>query len=196
MSFVKKILLLNILSILLPVAIFAQLNTGCSIKQNGIMLSWKHITATGKLKLPSKQASAQLPRKYSVYITDAAKLRKFLSAIKNNANTQTEIVLPLSEQSGCAAFQVIPSGTLSPELSKKFPQLVSLKGTAVQDKNTSVRLDYNGSELNAEILQGGVSYIIAPWKKGKKTYYLVYKKEDSGVEKKPFEEPPVNTSNR
>ncbi len=65
---------------------------------------------------------------------------------------------------------------MSPGLAAKYPELASLKGQGAEDKSASVRLDYDGKELNAEILWKGTYYIIAPGKKRTKTYYLVYRK--------------------
>jgi hypothetical protein len=98
------------------------------------------------------------------------------------------IVLPVSADPSCIEAYVSNSGTMSAELAAKFPQLVSLKGNGVTDKSSTVRLDYDGAALNAEIISGGVSYIIEPWKKGSAIYYLLFRKEDSGVERKPLTE--------
>lgn len=157
----------------------------CNIVQNGLPLKWVRITAVAALKLPARQQTARLPRKYQVYTTDATKLRAFMQAAGKRPSA---IVVPLPEDPGCGQFSVMPSGTMSPELASKFPEIVSLKGTSKEERSASLRLDYDGKELNAEIIWNGTSYIIAPWKKGKQIYYLVYRKEDSGTEKKPLTE--------
>jgi len=86
------------------------------------------------------------------------------------------------------SFATTPSGTMSPELAAKFPQLVSLKGTNPQDQSATIRLNYDGSRLDAEMYIDGIPYILAPWKKNNVIYYLLYKKEDSGVQRKPLSE--------
>ncbi len=153
----------------------------CSMTLNGITMHWNKVTNVPALKLPSKAGKTKLPKRYTVYTTDAGKLYTILNTVKNKGMEQTPVVLPLSGEIGCAMFNVAASGTLSPGLAAKYPQLASLKGQGIEDKSASVRLDYDGKEMNAEILWQGSYYIIAPWKKGTKTYYLVYRKEDSGM---------------
>lgn len=191
MPFSGKLLPLLGLYIALAIPLYAQRSApvregyDCTLVQNGITLKWTKVTATAGLKLPARQGNALLPRKYQIYTTPTGKLKAFMEA---TGKKHTDVILPFSEEPGCQVFSVQPSGTMSPELAAKFPELISLKGVARADKNATLRLDYNGSELNAEIIWKGVSYIIAPWKKGSRTYYLLYKKEDSGTEKKPFRE--------
>lgn len=182
----KTLLNLTGLYLLFTTSIYAQTRdeapaAPCSMTLDGITLNWYKVTNTAALKLPAKAGKIKLPKRYTVYTADAGKLHTILNTVKNKGKEQTPVVLPLSGEIGCATFGVTVSGTMSPGLAAKYPQLASLKGQGVEDKSASVRLDYDGKEMNAEILWQGSYYLIAPWKKGTKTYYLVYKKEDSGM---------------
>jgi hypothetical protein len=149
--------------------------------RDNVSLSWNKIANTAALKLPQQKGTTKLPKRYTVYTVDAGRLHTILTAIKSKGTEQSPMVLPMPAEIGCATFNVSSSGTMSPGLAAKYPELASLKGQGAEAKSASVRLDYDGKELNAEILWGGTYYIVTPWKKKNKTYYLVYKKEDSGT---------------
>jgi hypothetical protein len=187
MSLIPRIFLkLTGLYLLLGGSLYAQQNrtsssSACSITRDKVTLSWSRIANAAALKLPARKGNARLPRKYTVYTVDAGSLHTFLTAIKSKGAEPSPIVLPLGTEAGCETFNVGTSGTMSPGLAAKYPELASLKGQGVTAKSASVRLDYDGKEMNAEIVWNGIYYIISPWKKGSKNYYLVYKKEDSGM---------------
>lgn len=157
----------------------------CNSRMGNIALQWMKIQPGSTLKLPAKKGTAKLPLKYTVYTVNNLALKKYMMSLKVKPGN---IVLPVNGGLSCIEAYVSNSGTMSAELAAKFPQLVSLKGNGIQDKSATVRLDYDGKELNAEIISGGISYIIEPWKKGSAVYYLLYRKEDSGVERKPLTE--------
>jgi hypothetical protein len=157
----------------------------CNSRMGKIALQWVKIQHVSALKLPAKKGTAKLPLKYTVYTVNSPALKKYMMSLKAKPGN---IVLPVNGEPSCIEAYVTNSGTMSAELAAKFPQLVSLKGNGTQDKSATVRLDYDGAALNAEIISGGVSYIIEPWKKGSVIYYLLYRKEDSGVERKPLSE--------
>lgn len=159
---------------------------GCSIVQHSRKLQWIPVKNPVGLGLPKQHGQAKLPSVYEVYRVDAASLRAFMKAIGKKDN---DIMLPLPErEGGCTRFRTSPSGTMSPGLAARFPDIISLKGYGLADKGLSLRLDYDGQALHAEMIRNGVSYIIAPWKKGKRIYYLLYNKEHSGTERKPITE--------
>jgi hypothetical protein len=157
----------------------------CNSRLENAVLQWVKIQNVKTLRLPAKEGMAKLPLKYSVYTINNLALKKYLMSLKAKPGN---IVLPVGGDQQCIKMYVSNSGTMSAGLAAKFPQLVSLKGNGVQDKSATVRLDYDGATLNAEIISGGVSYIIKPWKKGSTIYYLLYRKEDSGIERKPLNE--------
>lgn len=158
----------------------------CGIVSHSKVLSWTPVSAIKKIKLPSRNGQRKLPLQYLVYTTNEKQLKDFLMAVQSQPSVPYEIALP-SPGSACHVFALSNSGTMSAALSAKFPELVSLKGIAKEDKSAALRLDYDGKEMSAEITRMGKVYFISPWKKGKKVYYLVYKKEDAGIEKRPFE---------
>lgn len=163
-----------------------QKNTmACNSRNGNIELQWLKIRNIKSLKLPAKKGTAKLPLKYAVYTVSGPALMKYMMSLKAKPGN---ITLPIGNDEQCIEVYVSNSGTMSAGLAAKFPQLVSLKGNGVKDKSATVRLDYDGAALNAEIISGGVSYIIEPWKKGSIIYYLLFRKEDSGVERKPLTE--------
>lgn len=157
----------------------------CNSRLENITIQWVKIQNVKSLKLPAKKGTAKLPLKYTVYTVNHLALKKYMMSLKAKPGN---IVLPIGDEQQCIALHVSNSGTMSAGLAAKFPQLVSLKGNGINDKSATVRLDYDGASLNAEIISSGVSYIIEPWKKGSATYYLLFRKEDSGVQRKPLTE--------
>lgn len=159
--------------------------TSCSSYAGSFELHWISIQNVKALRLPAKMGSAKLPSDFKVFTVNNARLKKYMSALKARPGN---LFLPVPVNPGCLQVNVSNSGTMSAELAAKFPELVSLKGNGVTQKASTVRLDYDGKVLNAEITHEGTIYIIAPWKKGTAIYYLLYRKQDSGVERKPLSE--------
>lgn len=186
----KKLLCLLMFVVLVSGTVAAQKTTvknplKCSIKNGSNTMQWLQVQNIASLKLPAKTGTTKLPLKYSVYTINNALLKQYLVGLKSKP---AHVVLPMPSPTGCGEFTVMNSGTMSAELSAKYPEILSMKGSDVTNPSTLLRLDYNGTELNAEMNITGVPYIIAPWRKGKITYYLLYKKEDSGVARRPFSE--------
>lgn len=157
--------------------------SACSITAGGKTTTWSPVTAVKKLKLQPVAGKAKLPTQYSVYTINEKQLKDFLMAAKNAPDNSAELALPLAAL-GCKQFALANANTMSAGLAAKYPELVSLKGFAKEDNNASLRLDYDGSSLRAEITWGGTIYLLSPWKSGKKKYYLVYKRDDAGIERK------------
>ena len=190
MRFVTKCVLAVAVLVGCSQIVFAQSSktsttANCSHSSNGQKVIWTKVSNIKKLKLPATIGQKKLPTKYSVYTVNQAQLKKVMQAAKS-ANSTKQIVLPATD-GNCIVFAIENSSTMSPELAAKFPELASLKGTAVTDKNVTARIDYDGSTLSAEVNQMSKIYFLAPWKKGKKTYYLVYNKEDAGIPKSRLE---------
>lgn len=184
MSFRYTMLLrVTVLGIMSGTGLYAQ-QTGqgsllpCRMEQEGMSLQWQPVAKRTVSRLPSRNGAKKLPLKFTAYSTDAVQLDRLLTVAKGCDSTY--LLLPMPGP-GCLDFYVRPSGTLSPGLAAKYPELVSLKGQGIGHKSAAVRVDYNGKEMNAEILWQGTYYIIAPWKKGKKIYYIVYRKQDAGI---------------
>lgn len=186
----SKMLLLLSLAVGLQTAVYGQKSNAravlaCNCRAGNMELQWFKVNNPAALKLPVKAGSARLPKQYTVFTTHPKQLHTYMMMLKAKGGS---IVLPSSGAMACRTFSVTSSGTMSPELAAKFPQIVSLKGFEEKDHASTVRIDSDGSQWSAEMTLGGVAYIISPWKKGAVTYYLLYKKEDSGVERKPLSE--------
>jgi hypothetical protein len=186
----QKLLLLVLVAFIFQGNVQAQTSQqksimACNGRIGNVELQWVKIQNVKSLKLPAKNGTAKLPLKYTVFTVNGPALKKYMMSLKAKPGN---IVLPVGGDPFCIEAYVANSGTMSAGLAAKFPQLVSLKGNGVKDKSATVRLDYDGAALNAEIISAGVSYIIEPWKKGSTIYYLLFKKEDSGVERKPLTE--------
>jgi hypothetical protein len=149
-------------------------------------LSWKKNTRT---KTATDAAS---PASYSEYTVAGA--TGFFERAKEGPQ---DIMVPLPD--GCRAFKTSLSETMSPELRKKYPQLVSLKGS--NDAGDDLRLDWDGSTFRGQVLTaaGGKTYLITPLT-GTATNYMVYDRADSRDPKQPFEKirsaPPAGTQQR
>jgi|SRR5690606_16657174 len=138
------------------------------------VLDWKH--AEGKRKLP---------KKFQMFAVNKQELQAYLTAA-NVSGVQSIIALPISEGIGCRRFEVSPSGTLSPELAKKYPQLISLKGVSAENEQADLRIDFDGEKMEAQINWNNQIFYISSWPAHSgELYYLVYKKEDSGRTKIP-----------
>jgi hypothetical protein len=161
-------------------------NTICRTTSGKEQLTWERVHNTGPLKLKPAPGNTALPRQYQVYRINERRLKQFLKAAANNKGEPFRISLPVSDEIGCRIFDLNLSGTMSPELAKKFPELLSFKGTAVENKNANLRLDYDGQKMSAEITWNGEIYIMSAWKSGAVTYYLLFLKKDGAFKKIPF----------
>lgn len=120
--------------------------------------------------IPSKEIESNsiLPTKYLILTLNKKILEDKL------ISDSPEISLPDTNQ----AFIMVKledSGTMSPELAKKFPNIKSFRGQELDNSSTKVRIDKNSSGLFAMIVRDGQTYFINPIKKGSSTY-IVYDK--------------------
>ncbi len=157
----------------------------CTSTLGNHRLQWTFQDDVSELGLIGAVGNNKLPAKFQVFATDPQALKLYLTAT-NSADQTSPIALPLSEGVGCQVFEVGTSGTMSPELAAKFPNLISLKGQAPNQAGADARIDFDGEKMEAQLNWEGQTYIISPWPSSSGTiYYLVYKKEDSGREKIP-----------
>jgi hypothetical protein len=91
------------------------------------------------------------------------------------SNENIELMLPTDQ--GIQVFNLVNSGTMSPELAAKFPNIKSYKGKSL-DGSISARVDTNEKGLYAEFKTGSDIILLAPYLKGSRTIYTVYNKED------------------
>lgn len=137
-----------------------------------------------KFTPPATKKGKQLPKKYSVYQVDNNKLNEAFKKIKDGHGGTLNFPIP---GNGCQAFTLVESGTLSKELAAKYPEIISLKGQALQNAANDARVDYNGKQLQVEINWDGEVYYITPWIEKGKLWYLLSSKKDTGYEKVPYE---------
>lgn len=156
----------------------------CGFTTGGKTTAWQKITAVKQLKLQPVSGTAKIPAAYTVYTIPEKQLKQFLMAVKAAPEYSMQFSLPLPENEDCQQFLLADAHTMAPALAAKYPQLVSLKGHAPGNRNATLRLDYDGANLRAELSREGTIYLLSPWKSGKKKYYLIYKKEDAGIEKR------------
>ena len=143
-------------------------------------LSWKRTTLPGE----GSNEKQRLPKAFNSFLVVNAAL--FFERAKGE---QQEVLIPLP--AGCIPFKATSSGTMSGDLQKKYPQLVSLKGS--NGAGDDLRLDWDGTTFTGQVLTaaGGKTYFIKPAPGGAANTYLVYDKADSRDEKQPFENPRI-----
>lgn len=114
-----------------------------------------------------EQSQSYLPSKYISY---ELKLDELNLDVEENS----KINLPIPDL-GIKRFSVIHSGTMSPELAKKFPNIKSFK--ILNDQNELLgSLDINNSGLYAMISIENSTFFINPVTK-KSVQYICYEKQ-------------------
>lgn len=156
----------------------------CFIDQQK-QLKWQEIPAVDSLELLPAVGTTLLPARYRVFRLAQAALIEQTRRWKLEKTDTIRLSLPLPEAPFCQEFKVWGSGTLSEELSRKFPDLVSWKGISTDGRKTEVRIDFDGKHLSAEVGRNQQTYIISSWPAASGTVYLVYLKRDSGVRTQP-----------
>lgn len=135
--------------------------------------------------LSNDRSDITLPVAYKAYVLEQNQLRRFFdSAAVGTEGLKTVVPLPAG---GCQLFQVKRSSAMSEALRNKYPQLVSLSGNSVKYPENDIRLDFDGTKMSGQIIWRSEVFLITPVAQGKDTYYIVYKKEDSGISKEGFE---------
>jgi hypothetical protein len=155
-----------------------------SAKLAGSHLTWYEVD-TSVAVFPK---GARMPASYKVYELDSAELAGFV----NSGAQAWQTAVPLPDPTGCQVVSLKQSKTMSEELKKKFPNMVSLQGKSEANPESDVRLDYDGTKLRGQIRWGKDVYIINPVVNGKQTYYVIFDKKNAGARKQPFEQRGVN----
>jgi hypothetical protein len=126
------------------------------------------------------------PSSYKVYSLDTNQMRSFFKAYKDAADKQAvlKILLPLPEPVGCRTYTLAESGVMPAKLKEKYPDIVSLKSK----DGTGVRLDYDGLKIRAQVTEGADVYVFTPVRNNGTTYYMVYKRSETGEKKEQFEQ--------
>lgn len=83
------------------------------------------------------------------------------------------IIVELPVNSGLTSFSLMNSGTMSPELAAKFPNIKSYKG-ASEDSSIKARIDTNEEGLFGEFQTTEGKFLLSPYLKGSNVYYALY----------------------
>ena len=121
----------------------------------------------------------QLPNEYVALRLDTGLLGK-----KLRQNEISEITMPTLDLT-LITVRLKDSGTMSPALAKKFPNIKSYKADEIGNRSTKIRIDKNSSGLFAMIRKGGKTYFVNPVEKGS-TMYIVYDKQHAVKGGNPF----------
>ena len=133
--------------------------------------------------LSPKNPVQKLPEKYTAYTIDDTKLEAFM--LQLSKAKQKKIALPTN--TGCREYTLIPSETMSPELAAKFPELQSYQGQGILEKEETLRLDYDGTNLRANITNESGIFFLDPFETNEGKIYLLFNKNDSGLPKGRYE---------
>lgn len=142
---------------------------------------WKEV------KTVKPVSAASLPKQYKAYEVSADSLNAFFRAARHKS---CAMVIPMTD--GCEPFVMRVSEAMSPELRNKYPDLVSLQGNGVNNKAADLRLDWDGRQLQGQLIFNGSTYLIAPIAGQDGIVYLIYDRNDTNEIKQPFEARPAD----
>lgn len=148
---------------------------------------WEEVTTS--IDFQERQAPV-VPRKYKAYRINADTLKAFFAAIQSGRN-EIGMVVPVTG-SNCESFNLRRSGTMSAELQKKYPDIISLQGNGATNKSADLRLDWDGSLLKGQVIYNSTIYFITPFTTAQGLIYVFYDKKDTNEVKNPFEKAPEN----
>lgn len=134
-----------------------------------------------------KANAATLPARARAYLIDTGRLDSFFTYARTPGG-RSSFSIPLPGSPGCQYFELTDAGTLPASLATQYPKLVSLKGHAVHDPEASIRLDYDGALMRAEVIWGDAVYLVMPSQTENGTLYVVYQRQDTREVKQPFEQ--------
>lgn len=161
----------------------------CHFQAGRLDISWESVYDVKGLDLPITIGADSLPTHFTAYKINTQSLFSHLQGLEGEPYNKRVISLPVNNGSGCILFHLEPSGTLSPGLQKKYPDIKSWKGSSDADPTVQLRLDFDGKAIRAVITRNNNVELLSPWPdKQNVTYYLLYKKEDSGHKRIPFKQ--------
>lgn len=170
-----------------PLSVYEKV-TPCLLDYSRNQLVWTPIAGED---MPDFQelGTTPLPSRFQALRLDQDSLIASFRQWQADATDTIRLALPLPDAPFCLEFDMIASGTLSDALSRKYPELLSLKGVATNGGRADARIDFDGKHLAAELRLHYETYVLSAWsaKRGAQgeTIYLLYLKSDSGVEPKP-----------
>ncbi len=89
------------------------------------------------------------------------------------------LTLPLPDAEGTVRVRVMRSGTMSPGLAARFPQIRSYVGEGADDPGVRVRIDHNPQGFFAMITRPGQeTCYVSPHTQGDTLYHVCYRRAD------------------
>lgn len=162
--------------------------TPCLLDYSRNQLVWTPLVGEDTPDL-QQVGTTQLPSRFQAFRLDQDSLIAYFRQWQSDSTDTIRLALPLPDAPFCLGFDMIASGTLSEALSRKYPEIITLKGVATDGRRADARIDFDGKHLAAELRLHYKTYILSAWpaKSGARgeTVYLLYLKTDSGVERKP-----------
>lgn len=153
----------------------------CHFQAGRLDISWESVYDIRELQLPVTNGTDSLPSHFTAYKINTQSLFSHLQGLDAEPYNKRAISVPVNDGTGCILFHLEPSGTLSPELQKKYSDIKSWKGNSIADPTVQLRLDFDGKSIQAAIIKNEKTEFLSPWQDNQgTTYYLLYKKEDSG----------------
>ena len=140
---------------------------------------WVDLDESKAEKALLQKNKSNAPSSYRALGIDAEGLRTYL-AKGASAQSTTTVTLPVPS-GGTMDFSVIQSGVLSPELARKFPNLATYRGYAIDNTAITVSLELTSNGLTAQILEPGNRWVIDPVTKGDASRAISYFSHDLKV---------------
>ena len=140
---------------------------------------WVDLDESKAEKALLQKNKSNAPSSYRALGIDAEGLRTYL-AKGTSAQSTTTVTLPVPS-GGTMDFSVSQSGVLSPELARKFPNLATYRGYAIDNTAITVSLELTSNGLTAQILEPGNRWVIDPVTKGDASRAISYFSHDLKV---------------
>jgi hypothetical protein len=101
---------------------------------------------------------------------------EFTEAAKNNPLV---ITLPMPDGT-TERFSIVYSPIMEPELQAKFPNIRTYSGQGIDDKTTTIRMDWTEFGFHAQVrsVNANKAFYIDPYAQGEKTQYMSYRRQD------------------
>lgn len=122
---------------------------------------------------------------------DTARLRQVLADAPKEGTPEGArgafiVDLPTPD-GGFAAFRVVESPVMDPELAAKFPEIKTYLGQGVEDGAATVRFSMTPAGFAAQVLSPEGAYYVDAYTRGDDTLYTSYKRDDYRKELPEFE---------
>ncbi|WP_160136790.1 reprolysin-like metallopeptidase [Chryseobacterium sp. c4a] len=136
-------------------------------------------------KVKKSQQKLEYSGLYSLN-TDQLKLLLEKAPARFSSPKGTVISLP-TVKGGLEKFQVWEYSNLAPELQKKYPDIKSYVGTALEDPSVYLRFSLSPVGFSSMITRSGITEFIEPYSEDRTVYAVFDSNARRGQEKEPFE---------